>query len=107
MNSLEKLYKYIEESKLYKDYKKISTILEEDDSIQKLINEIKDLEKEATLLEYKGDIKYKEIDKIIEKKMLELKNNQIYIEYMNKMEEFNNVLKESSNIIESYIEEKV
>ena len=91
----------------YKDYKKISTILEEDDSIQKLINEIKDLEKEATLLEYKGDIKYKEIDKIIEKKMLELKNNQIYIEYMNKMEEFNNVLKESSNIIESYIEEKV
>ena len=101
MNSLEKLYKSIEESKLYKDYKKISTILEEDDSIQKLINEIKDLEKEATLLEYK------EIDKIIEKKMLELKNNQIYIEYMNKMEEFNNVLKESSNIIESYIEEKV
>ena len=98
MNSLEKLYKSIEESKLYKDYKKISTILEEDDSIQKLINEIKDLEKEATLLEYKGDIKYKEIDKIIEKKMLELKNNQIYIEYMNKMEEFNNVLKESSNI---------
>lgn len=107
MNSLKKLYKSIEESKLYKDYKKISTILEEDDSIQKLINEIKDLEKEATLLEYKGDIKYKEIDKIIEKKMLELKNNQIYIEYMNKMEEFNNVLKESSNIIESYIEEKV
>lgn len=107
MNSLEILYKSIEESKLYKDYKKISTILEEDDSIQKLINEIKDLEKEATLLEYKGDIKYKEIDKIIEKKMLELKNNQIYIEYMNKMEEFNNVLKESSNIIESYIEEKV
>lgn len=107
MNSLEKLYKSIEESKLYKDYKKISTILEEDDSIQKLINEIKDLEKEATLLEYKGDIKYKEIDKIIEKKMLELKNNQIYIEYMNKMEEFNNVLKESANIIESYIEEKV
>ena len=43
MNSLEKLYKSIEESKLYKDYKKISTILEEDDSIQKLINEIKDL----------------------------------------------------------------
>ena len=107
MNSLEKLYTYIEESKLHKDYKKISTILEEDDSIQKLINEIKDLEKEATLLEYKEDIKYKEIDKIIEKKMLELKNNQIYIEYMNKMEEFNNVLKESSNIIESYIEEKV
>ena len=66
MNSLEKLYKSIEESKLYKDYKKISTILEEDDSIQKLINEIKDLEKEATLLEYKGDIKYKEIDKIID-----------------------------------------
>ena len=56
MNSLENLYKSIEESKLYKDYKKISTILEEDDSIQKLINEIKDLEKEATLLEYKGDI---------------------------------------------------
>ena len=124
MNSLEKLYKSIEESKLYKDYKKISTILEEDDSIQKLINEIKDLEKEATLLEYKEDIKYKEIDKnetikietdgvfkvtayTYGKDGNKSKNNQIYIEYMNKMEEFNNVLKESSNIIESYIEEKV
>ena len=54
MNSLEKLYKSIEESKLYKDYKKISTILEEDDSIQKLINEIKAHEKEVSSLAYKG-----------------------------------------------------
>ena len=86
MNSLEKLYKSIEESKLYKDYKKISTILEEDDSIQKLINEIKDLEKEATLLEYKGDIKYKEIDKLNNKLNKQDERNKIKIRKVEKQQ---------------------
>ena len=36
-----------------------------------------------------------------------LKNKQIYIEYLNKMEEFNNELSLSSKMINDYIEEKV
>ena len=35
------------------------------------------------------------------------KNKQIYIEYLNKMEEFNNELSLSSKMINDYIEEKV
>lgn len=106
-NSLEELYNSIENSTYYKEYKKITNILEQDSEINNLINEIKDLEKEATLLEYKKDSKYKEVDKIIKEKINILNNNQLYIDYLNKMEELNSILKESSNIIEKYLEENI
>ena len=38
------------------------------DEIKELLNEIKELEKEATYLEYIGDEKYKDIDEEIKKK---------------------------------------
>lgn len=106
-NSLEELYNSIENSNYYKEYKKITTILEQDSEVNNLINEIKDLEKKATLLEYKKDPKYKDIDKIIKDKINTLNNNQLYIDYLNKMDELNNILKESSNIIEKYLEENI
>ncbi len=106
-NSLEELYNSIENSTYYKEYKKITNILEQDSEINNLINEIKDLEKEATLLEYKKDPKYKEIDNLIKEKINILNNNQLYIDYLNKMEELNDILSESSNIISKYLEENI
>ena len=106
-NSLEELFNTIENSKLYKEYKKMEDILSKDTEIKKIIDEIKELEKEATYLEYIGDDKYKDIDKEIKKKENILNNKQVYIEYLNKMEEFNNELATSSKMIEKYIEEKV
>lgn len=106
-NSLEELYNSIENSDYYKEYKKITNVLEEDKEINDLINEIKELEKEATILEYKKDPKYKDIDKLIKEKIDILNNNQLYIDYLNKMEDLNNILKESSNIIEKYLEENI
>ena len=105
--SLEELYNSIENSNYYKEYKKITSIIENDDEINNLINEIKDLEKEATILEYNKNEKYKEIDKVIHDKINILNNNQLYIDYLNKMEELNSILKESSNMIEKYLEENI
>ena len=106
-NSLEELFNTIENSSLYKEYKKMENILSKDEEIKKLIDEIKELEKQATYLEYIGDDKYKEIDEEIKKKADILNNKQVYQEYLNKMEEFNNELAISSKMIEQYVEEKV
>ena len=106
-NSLEELFNSIENSKLYKEYKKMEIILNKDKEIKELINEIKELEKQATYLEYIGDEKYIELDNEIKKKADILNNKQVYQEYLNKMDEFNDELAISSKMIEKYIEEKV
>ena len=106
-NSLEELFNSIENSNLYKEYKKMSDILDKDEEIKKIIEEIKELEKQATYLEYIGDEKYKEIDEEIKRKADILNNKHIYQEYLEKMDEFNNELAMSSKMIESYVSEKV
>jgi len=106
-NSLEELFNSIENSNLYKEYKKMSSILSKDEEIKKLIDEIKELEKQATYLEQIGDEKYKEIDEEIKRKADILNNKHIYQEYLEKMDEFNNELAMSSKMIESYVSEKV
>jgi len=85
----------------------MESILSKDEDIKKLLDEIKELEKEATYLEYIGDEKYKEIDDEIKKKADILNSKHVYQEYLNKMDEFNNELAISSKMIESYIEEKI
>jgi len=106
-NSLEELFKSIENSSLYKEYKKMENILSQDQNIKNMIEEIKELEKKATYLESIGDIKYQEIDNIIKEKANILNNNPTYLEYLNRMDEFNDELAMSSNMIEKYIEEIV
>ncbi len=106
-SSLEELFNSIENSKLYKDYLKMKDILNKDSEIKILIDEIKELEKQATYLEYIGDKKYQEIDEEIKKKADILNNKQVYQEYLNKMELLNDELATSSKMIEKYIEEKV
>lgn len=106
-NSLEELFNSIENSSLYKQYKKMENILSKDSEIKILLDEIKELEKEATYLEYMGDPKYKEIDEEIKRKADILNNKHVYQEYLEKMDEFNNELSTSSRMIEQYVEEKV
>ena len=105
--SISELFNSIENSRLYKEYKKMDEILSKDKKIKELLDEIKELEKEATYLEYIGDDRYKEIDNLIKEKADILNDNQIYQEYLNKMDEFNNELAISSKMIEKYVEEKV
>ena len=64
--SIEELFDSINNSPEYKEYKEISSILNDNTEIKELIEEIKSLQKEATRLEYDEDESYKEIDKVIE-----------------------------------------
>ncbi len=106
-NSLEELFNSIENSTLYKEYLKMKDILNKDSEIKELIDEIKELEKQATYLEFIGDDKYKELDEEVKKKADILNSKHVYQEYLNKMEEFNDELAISSKMIENYVHEKV
>ena len=106
-SSIEELFNSIENSSLYKRYKKMSDILGKDSEIKNMLDEIKELEKEATYLENIGDDRYKEVDEEIKRKADILNNNYVYQEYLNSMNEFNDEISMSSKMIESYIEEKV
>ena len=106
-SSIEELFNSIENSALYKRYKKMSDILSKDLEIKNMLDEIKELEKEATYLENIGDDRYKEVDEEIKKKADILNNNCVYQEYLNCMDEFNDELSMSSKMIENYVSEKV
>ena len=106
-SSIEELFNSIENSSLYKKYKMMSNILSKDNDIKKLLDEIKELEKEATYLENIGDERYKEVDEEIKRKADILNNNYVYQEYLNSMNEFNDEISMSSRMIESYVSEKV
>ena len=85
----------------------MSNILSKDKDIKKLLDEIKNLEKEATYLENIGDDRYKDVDEEIKRKADILNNNYVYQEYLNSMNEFNDEISMSSKMIESYVSEKV
>ena len=74
-SSIEELFESINSSKEYQEYQEIVSILNNNKEVKDLIEEIKELEKEATKLEYNNDDRYKEIDKIIEDKSNKLKEN--------------------------------
>ncbi len=106
-NKIEDLFKTIETSHEYQDYLNIGTVLEKDEEINKLINEIKALQKKSVRLEYNHDEDYKEVDKEIEEKVAILNDKPIYQEYLRRMNEFNDLLSASSSNIEKYINEKI
>ena len=105
-NKIDDLFKTIENSKEYQDYLKIGKSLEKDETINKLIEEIKELQQKSTMLEYNNDESYKEVDKEIELKVKELNSKPAYQEYLNKMDEFNDILAMSSKNLEDYVNEK-
>jgi cell fate (sporulation/competence/biofilm development) regulator YlbF (YheA/YmcA/DUF963 family) len=106
-NSIEELFKAIDNSKEYKEYLEISNSLNNNKEVTSLIDEIKSLEKEATKLEFDGDSRYKEVDKKIQEKISILNNNEEYKKYLFKLKEFNNTLKASSSLLEDYVDGKI
>lgn len=106
-SSIEELFDSINNSKEYKEYKEITSILNDNVEVKSMIDEIKNLQKEATYLEYNEDDSYKEIDKVIEEKSRILNENIHYKEYLSKLKKFNTMLLASSSLLEDYIDEKV
>ena len=106
-SNLEELFNSIENSSLYKEYKKMESILDKDKKIKEQIEEIKVLEQEATHLEHIGDARYKEVDKEIKKKSKIIEDNPVYKEYLSKMSEFNKELSTSANMISDFVKENI
>ena len=106
-DKIEELFQTIEESNEYKSYLNIKNILDRNEEVKKLVNEIKRLQQKSVKLEYNNDPKYKEVDAYIDEKVSKLNSIPIYKEYLNRMNELNDILSESSSNIEKYINSKI
>lgn len=106
-NKIDELFQAISSSKEYQAYLNIGSVLEKNEEINNLVNEIKRLQQKSVQLEYQKDDTYKEVDKEIEEKVNLLNSKPIYQEYLRRMDEFNDILAESSSTIEKYINSKI
>jgi len=106
-NKLDELFQAIKESSEYKAYCNIGEVLDRDEEIKELIADIKKLQQKSVKLEEAGDNSYLEVDKKINDKVKRLNDKPVYQEYLRRMDELNDVLSESSNQIESYINSKI
>ena len=106
-NKIDELFDTIKNSKEYKAYQNIGEVLNNNEEVNSLVEEIKELQQESVKLEEENNPKYKEIDKIIEEKVNTLNNIPVYKEYLRRMDEFNDIIASSKNNIEKYINEKI
>ena len=104
---IDELFETINNSAEYQSYLNIGKVLEQDEEINNLIKQIKELQQKSVRLEEAGKPEYKEIDKIIEEKVKLLNSKPIYQEYLRRMNEFNDIIAMSSNQIEKYINSKI
>ena len=102
MFDLEELINDITESEEYTKYKEIGNILENDSFVMDLMEEIKELQQEAVILEYNDDPKYLELEEIIKEKAEVLNNNSTYKLYLAKMQEYNTLIANSNNLLENF-----
>ena len=106
-NKMEELFQAIKESKEYQSYLNIGRVIENDTEINDLVNEIKKLQKKSVELEYQHDNRFHEVDLVIEEMVEKLNHHPVYQEYLRKMDEFNDILSESSHQIEEYVNSKI
>lgn len=104
---IDDLFLAIKNSSEYQEYLNIGEVMDKDVEIKRLVDEIKKLQQKSVNLEYNNDDSYKEVDKEIEKKVLELNSRPLYQEYLRRMNNLNDILSESSNNIEKYINSKI
>ena len=106
-NRIEDLFNSIKNSYEYKEYLNIGEVIKKDEEINNLISEIKSLQQKSVNLEYNNDDTYKEVDKEIDEKVKKLNSFPIYREYLRRVNNFNDIISESSKSIEDYVNEKV
>lgn len=106
-NKIDELFDTIKNSKEYIAYQNIGEVLKNNEEVNSLVEEIKQLQQESVKLEEENNPKYKEIDKVIEEKVNTLNNIPVYQEYLRRMDEFNDIIASSKNNIEKYINEKI
>ena len=93
MNNVEELKKLIEESEEYKEYDRLTKILDTDKEINEIIDEIKKLQKEAVNKEVKKE-DTKNIEEKLDNLFEELNNKEKYIEYIEASKKLNKLITE-------------
>lgn len=101
MSDFECILNEITESDEYLKYKEIGNILENDSYVMEIMNEIKELQHESLMLEYNDDPRYLELEEIIKEKADLLNSNETYKLYLEKMDEYNKLIKESNPFFNS------
>lgn len=101
MSDFECILNEITESDEYLKYKEIGNILENDSYVMEIMNEIKELQHEYLMLEYNDDPRYLELEEIIKEKADLLNSNETYKLYLEKMDEYNKLIKESNPFFNS------
>ena len=104
---INELFESIKNSKEYLAYQNIGQVLNENEEVNNLEKEIKKLQQDSVRLEEENNPKYKEVDKLIEEKVEKLNSIPVYQEYLRRMNEFNDVIANSRNNIEEYIDDKL
>lgn len=106
-NKIDELFQAISESPAYQSYLNIGKILENNEEINGLISKIKELQQRSVRLEEEGNLDYLNVDKEIENLVSELNSKPLYQEYIRRMNNFNDIIAESSNHLEKYINDKI
>lgn len=106
-NKVDELFDAITSSSEYQAYLNIGSVLEKNEEVTALVEEIKTLQQKSVDLEYHGDNSYQQVDKEIEEKVNKLNSIPVYQEYLRRMNEFNDILSQSSSTIEKYINSKI
>jgi len=102
MLEIEEMLSEITQSEEYIRYKEIGNILESDSFVMDLMDEIKELQQEAVLLEYNDDPRYLELEEVIKEKEEVLNNNSTYKLYLKKMDEYNRLIANSNNLLSNF-----
>ena len=107
LNKVDEIIDYIKTSDLYQKYLVIEKSMTNNEDINKLIKEIKILQKKAVREEQQNNIsKVKEIDKIISDKLTKLNNIPLYNEYNIVVDELNDIFLNIKKTIQTYINTK-
>ena len=100
---VEEIINYIKSSKDYQDYLKLKDIMSKDDEIRDNIQSIKKLQK----ILVNTPSKKEEIEEVLDNYQNKLHNNPLYREYLNKVDDINNVFNIIENEINNYFYNKV
>jgi len=101
LNEVENIVSFIKESDTYKDYIFLKEKLSNNETAMSLINEIKTIQKQLVKKEVNNE-DIKDLDNLIKEKEEELNRIPLYIEYINKQEQLNDLYQDIKQRLDDY-----
>ena len=101
LNEVDNIVSFIKESDTYKDYIFLKEKLSNNETAMSLINEIKTIQKQLVKKEVNNE-DIKDLDNLIKEKEEELNKIPLYIEYINKQEQLNDLYQDIKQRLDDY-----